>query len=1244
MKVIKGLNLDYRPSDIPEGFSSFTKNGLLWNNRLINEKGFDSTNVKLPYEVVGKVDCDVVCVLFMTDNVNSEIGTFDYRDNSYKTVVNDSTLDYKFNFNTGSPLKGEWERNYKSELIVAFKDNINNPRIINIDNNKATDINDYLLFPNKTKCKITYNISNNGNLKKGSYTPVIRYINEGVYTDYFNYGKALSIGNSGNGSIHFTLTNLDKRYKEVELAIIQVNDGVTTVVSVNKRDITDVVKFVYTGTYKYELSLEEVLAVSAHYTIANAIGRYNDEIFLADLEEYNMDRINYYMQKSACDIQLRCKSKLVQDVVGDAEQLSVSDRIYSSTSFISNLNYLGGAYKTLMHQEVYCFYIRAILKNGITTQGYVIPNRALTTGDREVNANYINNPKYKVEDTCSIDTDYSGENIINYGVWENQNETYPNKIIGEYGNPFGSLAGQKVRHFKTPSHHYCNSQLYDSIPEANYGASSLDVLLPVIKTYILPPEIEDEIESVELCFAKRDVDNITNLGQSLYLCGAGKYGSTPFPTNVKDITSTGGNFHYSGYGIESIDDVLRFDETFLRFHGFDIMNTNPSAIPTVLVNQIKLQKDLMKVGGIFGREGVLNRAEGTGTDFDSYFKERSFYQIVDYTTGNAVTQDVPNITEKFRSISKFKRMINNGYTSDFDNRLLEECYVGRLGAKASKYLEINPVTNYPANIEGDTSVYKQTILGESGWIDLPRFEITYLCNIIKTPDDVYINFDNQELIGTGITFLSTNGTKVEGIGGDCFISDYSFVTYGKRGFKDTAYEALQGTRFIHRFLCETMGNPNLRYEKTGDMYSYSYPKQDGNWIKDVDKSLEPNRFGYDKEFNKLNDYEPILPFSLSFEPLYTHPYRIIRSSPNSREKGIKSWQNFAPLDYYELEKQYGRITNITSQDDRLLIHTVRGLFITREKARLDTDVLSVVLGSGDIFDFNPVKVIDFKEGIGGLTHDVSVCHSPLGYMFFDFIHKTPYLFNGSLKSISNACYTFFLEFVKKISNNPLNSEGVIFGYDTVYRRIFLTYKDGDNSFTISYCMDSENWISFHDYIPDVYINGLNKTFSIKNKEIFSHNTGIIGRYYDNNVKPFIIDIPFNTDKEVILKSVKWINECVFNQFKGETVNEKETFDTISVRTGLEHSGEVELFRKSWIDKNYSKVGVLYSFDRIRNQVERNNKPFIKSINNNLDYSPIDTIAEWYRKGQLRNNWFIVRLKDNNNSGVNISLNECLIDI
>lgn len=1248
MKPIKGLDLDNRPSDISEGFCSYAKNVIKRNGRLETEKGLEFTDVTLPYPEIGKVEADDVCILFLTNNTNSEIGTFNYLTLEYKTILNDSSLPYKLNFNTNSPIKGEWQRNFKRELIVAFKDNINPPRIINITNNKANDINDYLLFPYKKKASIKTTVTSDGDLKKGSYTPFLRYIKDGNYTDYFMYGKPVTIGKETRGSINIRLTNLDTRYKQVELGFIQVNDGITTVVSLYPKDITTIVNFTYSGVYKYELSLEEVLAVSAHYTKAGVIGQYNDELFLSDLEEYNMDKINFYMQQAACNMELRVKSELIQDVVRESESLPTQDTLYISTSFTNNLNTLGGAYKTLMHQEVYAFYIKATLKNGLGTVGYIIPNRALTTNDRTTSAQWGNYEKFRVEDTCSVDTDYMSDNVMKFGVWENTNETYPNKVIEGYGNPFGSLAGQNVRHFKTPSHHFCNANFYDPTPDVQYGITSLDVLKVIVKSFTIPAEIEDDIENVELCFAKRSGVNITNLGQSLYLCGANSYTgfSDPNPSNAKDITSTGGNFHYAGYGIDSLSDVLKFDETCLRFHAFDLMNNNPSVVPNILVNQIKLKKGLMKTYGTFGRENVLNRSETDDTSFNETFKERSVYQIIDYVTGNIPETDVPSVAEKFRTITGFKRLPANTYTGDFDNRLLEGCYVARLSQKSPKTLEVaSQITTYPSDTEGNSSFLTQTISGRYDWIDLPRFEITYLSNAIRVVLNMYENFDNQELIPTGLTFGTVGSTRVEGIVGDSYISDYSFVTYGKRGFRDNAKDAKQGTRFIHRFLCETSGNANLRYEKTGDDYSRIYPKSDGNWIKNLDKSNEPNLYGYDKEFNQLNIYESVLPFNISNEPIYSHPYRIIRSSPNSREKGIRSWQNFAPLDYYEMEKSYGEVKNITTLDDRLIIHTSRAIFITREKARLNTDILSVVLGSGDIFDFNPVKMLDLKEGFGGLSNDVSVCTTPLGYMFVDLVHKTPFIFKESLKSVSNACYVFFQEFLSSSSNNPYNDKGVVIGYDMAYRRLLLTYRDSANSgFTMSYCIDEDNWISFHDYLPDMYIQNMNMLFSIKDKKIYKHNVNISGRYYNEDVKPFIIDVPFVTGRESVLEAVSWISESISNTFKGEMIDENITFDSISARTLLEHTGDVKLYKNSWIDKNYDKIGIEYATNELLNKVERNNKPFIDSIQKDLNYKPIDEITEWFYREQLRSNYFIIRLKSENKKGYNLSLLDVNIKI
>ena len=1227
MKSLKGLCTDTRPLDTPEGYYVFGKNGIQGNidGSVTNEKGFIKLNIPdLKYKINGVIETDSVTVIFSTDNTYSEIGVLDTAKEIYTTIVDDSLLDYKLNFNQDNPIKGEFQRNYKKELICAWKDNLNPPRIINIDNNKNVYVEDYLLFSSWKKCTINSSVSQGGSLLKGCYVPVIRYINEGLYTDYFVYGRPCYTGNGNNSEITLTITNLDKRYKQIQVAFLSTISGVTKVIELTPVSISDIVSVNYNGSYESETSLDILFAVTPYYTNVKAITQLNDELFLANLEEFNMNKINYYMQKQALTAKLKWKSTLVSNIVQQEGS--------SSTSFTSNDNYLSGKYKGFAHQEVYSFFIIGNLANGRKTGAYLIANRESIPDD--IIASIVGSrvgvtaKKYQLEDTINFSSLDFVNNTGEFGYWENEDEYYPEQNIEGFGNPFEDFVGKRVRHFKTPSHQLCYQNFY-SDSSLNYGSKDLDVLSVIVDDFVIPSEIADYIVSYELVYAKRTQVNITNIGQSLLLVGSKQRTQTGEPFNV---TSTGGNFNYKAYGTDLEDDKANFmEESILRFHSFDMLFNKLAIKPDIILNQLKYKKTLNTqtvVLPINNVTDIFNNTEGLQNDkgdFDTvFYKERSIYQIIDYTNTSKTSLNisVPVNNNLARKITNFKFAPNNSYFGDIDNRLLESCYTATLsGDNSTKLIE--------------DEILKQTITGTENEIYFPAYEITYLSNLIRIVTNVFVNFYNQELVNTGVAI--TDSTSQPIYGGDMFISDYSFVTYGKRDIYDTVNSAEGSNRFVHRFLCETASNVNLRYEKTGDIYTNFYPKSNGKWIRSLDKSLEPNSFGYDKELNLLLE-ENITSFNPFAEPQYIHPFRITRTSPNQREKSKRNWRNFAPLDYYEQPKNYGEIINLDSLDDKLLIHHKNALFVTREKARLSTDILNVVLGAGDIFEFNPIQALETNLGYGGTKQDVGLIVSPLGYHFIE--DGKPFIYKNGLKSLTNSLYNFFSSFLYIEENNPFKNKGITYGYDRQNKRFLLTVKNEDKSYTLSYSIEKDNWTFFHSYIPDFYFHTKNDLFSIKDNKIYKNFGGRAGVYYTEEINPFIIDIVFRTEDDVTLGTINWVSENVVNYLaENEYIDEFNTITHISVRNSHQHTSRIDLRNKTWWDKNYSKKRNQFSFNEIRNAITRGTVSFIEDVFKDYKLKDVELIDNWYNKDYLESNFFVVRFEYDNNINSMFCLNE-----
>jgi hypothetical protein len=155
----------------------------------------------------------------------------------------------------------------------------------------------------------------------------------------------------------------------------------------------------------------------------------------------------------------------------------------------------------------------------------------------------------------------------------------------------------------------------------------------------------------------------------------------------------------------------------------------------------------------------------------------------------------------------------------------------------------------------------------------------------------------------------------------------------------------------------------------------------------------------------------------------------------------RSWRTSLPLDFFECQKNMGPINHLEGMDDRLLIHHENALFLTQDKTKLESDLLSVTLGAGDIFQFEPQEAQSARLGYAGTQHNLACVRTPAGYIFVDGKEGQIFIYKGTLSLMNEGMNTFFRDFLKLKENNPFIGNGFTIGYDNDYKRIMLTVKN-----------------------------------------------------------------------------------------------------------------------------------------------------------------------------------------------------------
>ncbi len=1227
MKPIKGLNTDVRPYNQPDGTYPYGRNGIQYDllGSVTNEEGFAAMAAVAPYTIMGIIETDDRPILFSTNDTLSAIGYFDRVAGTYTPIFNDAAAAYKLGFNRTKYITGEAQRNYKGEMVCSFTDKTTFPKYLNADNPIVTRLEDWNLFPFYKAPTVATSVDSGGRLYSGTYYASVRYErNDGTATPY----STVSIGKNVQGvnfdtltdkAFTITITNPDTTYDFIVVAIIVRARGVTRTFELDPVPIASTTVVIYTGDNSAtEIDINEVLVPPARYSKVGTMGQLNDALYIADLEKE--PDIND-MQQYASIINVEFVSQLINAVGAPPEHVS-------------------GEIKGFAHNEVYALYVRYRLTQGGVSKAFIIPGNNLAAGQTlqstEATAGSFVGKVFEVEDT--IGTFNAVTFTGSTGRYQNSTETYPDTI--DFDSSLGGLGGRNLRlqpvlHHKMPSQRWCKANFYPT--EAEYGRTKLDILGLKFTNIVIPAKYVNVINGYEILYAKRTIGNMTNYGQSIIIYGAVKESETANPTGSVDIYTTGSNWDSlvttkssTGY---NDDNNLHLRTDAFRFHGFDLLFNRPSIVPTYVAPQFKLSRTGLRPNSLW--------QDGRGPDNAN----TSTVHLIDFTTPESTVSTVPAGSTARGILNGGHYLPQNVDISRFINNHHETAFGGQLQGVVLP-ITIQNTGWWTHNAPGaptDSDKLSDTVE-------------TYMIDLKAIKANVYVNFYAQTLVTAGQAKDLTDSTPY--FGGDVYVCDYTFHTYGRHEASDSwaGYnEAVHlGKKVIHRIVCECVSNIHLRYEIAGNEYSKWYPHNplsyfdSGSYPEIWVRSRNPNDFGYSKDFNASNDLISSNIFSPFRNDLTKFPYRIHRGGKISRQTKLRSWRTFLTLDYYECQKNMGLIVKIFGMDDSLYMHHENALFKTQDKAKLETGSLSVTLGSGDIFQFEPQELQPAKLGYAGTQHELACVRVPSGYVFVDAKMGEMYIVQGGkLRNLSDGMFRLFKQHMRITAKNVYNGgQGITIGWDQKYKRIILSVKgaNADNSFTASYSVMSESWVFFHDYNPNMYFHTREQLWCINSNTVYKFNAGPYGRYIDPTVKSFYIDVVFKHEKDMILDTVNWISEVITGNLANSDVEDEfSTLTHITIWNGLQHTGRTSLaqvFRALQYSNDRRTEGE-WSFNDFRDLIITRGTQFLDTILNGYALLPGTTsIAKgWYDKGLMHDKYFVVRFEFDNTSGKQLILHE-----
>lgn len=528
---------------------------------------------------------------------------------------------------------------------------------------------------------------------------------------------------------------------------------------------------------------------------------------------------------------------------------------------------------------------------------------------------------------------------------------------------------------------------------------------------------------------------------------------------------------------------------------------------------------------------------------------------------------------------------------------------------------------------------------------------------------------------------------------------------------------------VPNFLCESRINTNFRYggnkieerspETAGDL---------GDWTQESKVSIrEKNWFFYNDTYSKLKTKFKTLTLPSNYKKENNNckadfPNGIISSLPdNSENNDYDPWLIYRPLDFFEFSSQYGKLKDVQGIENEAILTRFENTSILWNKVDYTNDdgqnPNKPFLGGTSVFQRRSASFYNAQLGFGGTQNTASIScefgHFHVDAMRGQVIQTQPS--GGQMEEISSIINgkpsgkrNWFKEhlpfkikkYFKNVDvDNNYNGVGISMGWDSRYRRVFITKKDyvpknqnithsngkfylaenevnlldstyfEDVSWTIAYSPVLGTWMSFYDFHPNYYVShnnyfqtGINSNDS-KNG-LWSHlltNKSYFVFYGDKY--SFDIEIPLKSEN--VTKKLEavtlWTEAIRYENTYDINVDNTITFNKSLIWNNIGCSGQLNLIpQKNNLkdNKNYPKTNsdntqdILisnkdnfqwnynYFFDRVKTT------PFLindkNQINRTVNSSAIAFSGSRVLK-RLEGDWFLNRLSYNKDSRYKLML-------
>jgi len=313
---------------------------------------------------------------------------------------------------------------------------------------------------------------------------------------------------------------------------------------------------------------------------------------------------------------------------------------------------------------------------------------------------------------------------------------------------------------------------------------------------------------------------------------------------------------------------------------------------------------------------------------------------------------------------------------------------------------------------------------------------------------------------------------------------------------------------------------------------------------------------WNSEYEKLNDIKTSFPWD-PYDTVDKDNYnRVIRSSGDAETGRSESFRRFLENDYIDMQRDRGDIINLEEIDNNLLVHMERSLVQTRGQERLKTtEGENAFIGSGNIFSVEPEEMFSTDLGFGGLQFNKSQIKCEDGYFWADDNAKAIYHLSasGGIKELTSGQFGLKKFFDSIMQNRPGN-ENVRFGYDSINRRVMVTFIDAFE--TLSYYPRGGFWGSRHSFQPDRYVDSLDDLITFKTGSLYIHDDSTETIYGSDRVFRIEFAVPHGINHKV---NSAWFNADEIDRTGTiDEVTNEIPFEWIRIKNDTQNTDRIDL--------------------------------------------------------------------------------------